>query len=129
MDITKQGENLIFLISQPRSGSTLLQLMLAGNDEVATTSEPWIALHPLFALRENEIETNYNTKQAKIALQEFLKESGVGIDFYKKQITSFLENLYNQSITYQKKNIFSIKPHVIIISSTTYTNYSQKQNL
>jgi hypothetical protein len=100
------GENLIFLISQPRSGSTLLQLMLSGSPEIATTSEPWIALHPIFALHDGAIDPQYGANLAKEALLEFLKQSGVGIEFYKEQISSLLRSLYNQAIRHQGKKYF-----------------------
>jgi hypothetical protein len=100
------GENLIFLISQPRSGSTLLQLMLSGSPEIATTSEPWIALHPIFALHDGAIDPQYGANVAKRALLDFLKESGAGIDFYKEQISSLLRALYNQAIRHQGKRYF-----------------------
>lgn len=103
---TSKGENFIFLISQPRSGSTLLQLLLSGNSEIATTSEPWIALHPIFALHDGAIDPQYGANLAKQALLDFLKESGVGIDFYKEQISSLLRALYNQAIRYQGKRYF-----------------------
>ena len=45
------GENLIFIISQPRSGSTLLQRMLSGNKDIKTSAETWLMLHPLYAVR------------------------------------------------------------------------------
>lgn len=102
---TSDGKNLIFLISQPRSGSTMFQLMLARHPEIATTSEPWVALHPLFALR-HEIETKYDAKVARLALKEFLKQSGIDEIFYKKQICNFLSTFYKQSSTYQRKKYF-----------------------
>jgi hypothetical protein len=106
MDYSEEGKNLIFLISQPRSGSTLLQLMLSGSPEIATTSEPWIALHPIFALHDGAIDTQYGANVAKRALLDFLKESGTGIGFYKEQISSLLCALYNQAIKHQGKRYF-----------------------
>lgn len=41
-----EGENLIFLISQPRAGSTMLQKVLGSHPEIHTVSEPWVALPP-----------------------------------------------------------------------------------
>tara|TARA_R110002051_G_scaffold57789_1_gene106752 strand:- start:6917 stop:7924 length:1008 start_codon:yes stop_codon:yes gene_type:complete len=38
-------ENLIFILSQPRSGSTYLQNLLSNNSEVNTVSEPWLLLN------------------------------------------------------------------------------------
>ncbi len=103
---SSQGENIIFLISQPRAGSTLLQLMLSGHPDIATTSEPWIALHPFYALRKQGIETHYNSKWAQFALLDFLKQSGIDENFYKKQVGSFLLSFYEKSIEYQKKKYF-----------------------
>ena len=40
-------KNLIFIISPPRSGSTLLQRILNNSSEIETTSEPWFLLHYL----------------------------------------------------------------------------------
>lgn len=100
------GENLIFLISQPRAGSTLLQLMLSGSPEIATTSEPWISLHPFFALREIGVDSRYNSQLAQTALLDFLKESGVDISFYKSQIATLLITLYNQAMNHQGKRYF-----------------------
>ena len=106
MSIESLGNNLIFIISQPRSGSTLLQLMLSRNSEIATTSEPWIALHPIFALHDGAVDPNYDANQARNALLEFLKESGVDVRFYKQQIGIFLNNLYDQSRRHQGKKFF-----------------------
>ena len=101
-----EGGNLIFLISQPRAGSTLLQLMLTGNPEIATTSEPWISLHPFFALREIGVDSVYNSRLAHTALLDFLKESGVDISFYKSQIATLLITLYSQAMNHQGKKFF-----------------------
>ena len=100
------GENLIFLISQPRAGSTLLQLMLSGSPDIATTSEPWISLHPFFALRELGINSVYNSQLAKTALLTFLKESGMNTSSYKNLIASFLTSLYDKAINHQGKKYF-----------------------
>ena len=99
------GNNLIFLISQPRSGSTMFQLMLAGHPDIATTSEPWIALHPLFALKQG-IDAKYDAVQARLALKEFLKQSGIDEVFYKKQVNCFLSSFYRQAIKHQRKKYF-----------------------
>ena len=99
-------KNLIFLISQPRAGSTLLQLMLSGHPEISTTSEPWIALHPIYALRESGIQTSYDFGLSQYALRDFLKQTGVDDDFYKKQIAPFLFSFYKHAMDQQKKGYF-----------------------
>ena len=104
--IGDNGENLIFLISQPRSGSTLLQLMLSGSPEIATSSEPWIALHPIFALKKSGLDSVYGTNLAREALIDFLDRNGMNIDYYKKQISFLLSSLYNQALIHHKKQYF-----------------------
>lgn len=104
--IDSQGKNLIFLISQPRSGSTLLQLLLSGNPDIATTSEPWIALHPIYSLRNNGIQTDYDSNLAVEALRDFLKQSGMDESFYRKQIASFIVSVYKKAAEIQRKKYF-----------------------
>jgi len=101
-----EGKNLIFLISQPRSGSTLFQLMLAKHQDIATTTEPWIALHPIFALHGFGVSSIYDSALARKAVLEFLKESGIKKEFYINQVGKFLNTIYNKAIEKQNKKYF-----------------------
>jgi hypothetical protein len=64
-------EQLIFIISQPRAGSTYLQGLLSNNDEVSTTSEPWLMLKlaPLF--KPELCQTSYNYIQTERAYSAY----------------------------------------------------------
>ncbi|MFX1238961.1 MAG: sulfotransferase [Promethearchaeota archaeon] len=106
MKFDRNGENLFFLISQPRAGSTLLQMMLFGNPEIATTSEPWIALYPIFSFKFDAPELPFSANRAKEALFDFLENSGLDLHYFKSHISAFLLNLYEQSTAYQKKKYF-----------------------
>jgi hypothetical protein len=71
--ISDRGDQLVFLLSMPRSGSTLLSLMLGSHPEVCCPPEPWIVL----ALAEylglgNVRNTPYGREWAEIAAMEFL---------------------------------------------------------
>lgn len=68
----QNGNNLIFLISQPRAGSTLLQRIIGAHPDVHTGSEPWVMLHPLFARRKTGVETVYSHDLATRALDDFI---------------------------------------------------------
>ena len=100
------GNNLIFLISQPRSGSTMLQLILSGHPDIATTSEPWIALHPFFALKEHGIDARYNARLAREALKEFLTQNRLDETFYNEQVSHFLNAFYQKAMKHQGKKYF-----------------------
>jgi hypothetical protein len=56
MIINPTGKNLIFLISQPRAGSTLTQAILGSHRDIYTLSEPWLMLHPIYALRPEDYQ-------------------------------------------------------------------------
>jgi len=71
--IGDQGENLVFLLSMPRSGSTMLSMMLGNHPQICCPPEPWIVLAAaeLFGLgRVGDII--YGREWAGIAAIEFL---------------------------------------------------------
>lgn len=89
-----KGKELIFLVSQPRAGSTLLQNILSNNKDVVTTNESWIFL--LFApiLNPSLTLTKYEYNLAFFQLKNFEKEypSFNSKDLIRNTINSF----YNQ---------------------------------
>ncbi|MEM5564596.1 sulfotransferase [Psychroserpens sp. AS72] len=85
-------ENLIFIISQPRSGSTYLQNLLSNNDETNTCSEPWLLLYFSNQLKPNLFEAKFDNKIAIAAFSDYL-EKHPSINFNEEQKT-FLLNLY-----------------------------------
>ncbi len=88
------GERLIFLVSQPRAGSTLLQYILAGLDDVATTNEPWLMLHPLYAPRETGHTADYDAVVAARALGEFLVTLPEGQAAHDAAVRAYANELY-----------------------------------
>jgi len=100
------GKELIFLVSQPRAGSTMTQLLLAGHPDIATTSEPWVALHPLYAFRRKGIGAEYNSYLARMAVREFLRLGEMDEDVYMEEIGKFLLALYRRQLKYQGKKLF-----------------------
>lgn len=67
---------LIFLISMPRSGSTLLQKILNMSDDIATGGEPWLMLPLLSMYSESLIQAKYGQKLNCLAKEEFVSEVG-----------------------------------------------------
>jgi hypothetical protein len=107
------GENLIFLISQPRAGSTLLQRMLGMHPDVHTTSEPWLMLPPLFALRETghafratAQQAAYNPYWAWRGLRDFLEDLPGGESAYYEGIRRMYEPLYARAASEAGKHYF-----------------------
>jgi len=107
MNITNGlGENLIFLISQPRAGSTLLQRILAGHPEIHTTAEPWIMLHLLYALKRKGYSAEYDANLARIALDDFCQALKGGERTYIEAIRQMGLLLYNSALADTGKAYF-----------------------
>ena len=64
-------ENIVFLISMPRSGSTLLQRILLSQSQIASTSESWLFLPQIYALKENTTFSEYSHTAASRAINDF----------------------------------------------------------
>lgn len=98
---------LVFLISQPRSGSTLLQKLLSQNSKIYTQAEPWIMLHPAYSLKSTGIYAEYNKINEKRASYGFINNlpSG-GREVYLKRLQSMYLSLYADYLKYTGKSFF-----------------------
>ena len=92
------GDSLIFLLSAPRSGSTLLQRMLAQHADIHTGLESWLMLHPVYALREQGIWTEYSHHAARDALNHFLDDQESGGQIYLDAVRSYAGTLYSGAL-------------------------------
>ncbi|MBS95351.1 MAG: hypothetical protein CL799_13000 [Chromatiales bacterium] len=98
MPKTYLGENLIFIISLPRSGSTLLQRVLAGHPEISTSSEPWIMLHPAYGRGAKNIYTDFGTDWAQLGVDQFLENYTDGPEVYDDGIRAFAQTIYANAL-------------------------------
>jgi hypothetical protein len=87
----------IFLLSLPRSGSTLVQRVLAAHPDVETATEPWLLLPHLYALRDRGIATEYTHPAAVRALREFIGRLPAGQADYDAAIREFALTLYDKA--------------------------------
>jgi len=99
--------NLIFLISQPRSGSTLLQKLLSGNSRIFTVTEPWIMLHPVYSFKKTGIYTEYDRDIESQATEEFIdKIPGGGKKIYLDALKDMYLGLYDRYLQTTEKDFF-----------------------
>lgn len=89
----------IFLLSLPRSGSTLLQRVLAGHPSIATAAEPWVLLPHLYATRERGIAAEYTQPIAARAIEEFIGALPDGERDYRAAVHDFAIDLYTRAAT------------------------------
>jgi hypothetical protein len=84
----------LFLLSLPRSGSTLVQRVLATHPEVATAAEPWVALPQLYATRGSGVYAEYGYGPSTRAIREFTETLPGGDDAYREEVRAFLLRVY-----------------------------------
>lgn len=100
------GKNIIFLVSQPRAGSTLTQKILGTHSKIHTTSEPWLMLHPLYAFRETGYKADYNEELARAAVCEFFSSLPDECDSYFNAVAQVYSRLYEQAMSPSGKSYF-----------------------
>ncbi len=100
------GDNLIFIISQPRSGSTMLQRVLSGHSDIQTTAETWMMLHPIYGMRTSGIETEYNATWSRQAMLEFLENYATSTDVLDDAIRAYANVLYGHVLSKNFKRLF-----------------------
>jgi len=123
----KTGDNsLIFLISQPRAGSTLLQRIIARHPAVHTVSEPWLMLHPMYALRDEGYQAEYQAFWARSALRTFLQGLPEGEEAYFEGIRRMFGYLYGRALEESGKQYFLDKtPRYYLILRELYRAFPE----
>ncbi len=87
----------IFLFSLPRSGSTLLQRLLARHEAISTASEPWLLLPLLQATCPGRLYSQYNHDLAGTALAEFMQQLPQGRGDYLAAVAKLATELYSKA--------------------------------
>ena len=87
-------KQIIFLISAPRSGSTLLQKLLVTSENIKTAAEPWWLL-PLLGYKSDYGCESYNKRMASKAIHDFdvyfQKKTGSTLDV---EIANMVREVY-----------------------------------
>lgn len=87
----------LFLFSLPRSGSTLVQRVLASHEDVATVSEPWILLPYFYTLRRGGVYAEYNHASAASAVEDFYGALPGGRQDYVEELRELALRLYRKA--------------------------------
>lgn len=84
----------IFIISLPRSGSTILQKKMALNPKIKTTGETWLMLPFIFALRKEGILSNYSHLIGHRGLMDVLDNLPNKEKDYYEALKLFADSIY-----------------------------------
>lgn len=97
------ASNLIFIVSQPRSGSTLLQKIVSNSPRINTVSEHWLLLPFLSVLRTDLQNSIFDSKLAAEVIEEFLNKFNMQKTFVEEQrkfLLKLYEPLMNDKVEY-----------------------------
>lgn len=103
-----KGKNLIFLISQPRTGSTLLQTILGSHPAIHTTAEPFIMLDSFYGLRsiKYSYRVRYPASAVHKGVEDFLETFPNGEDAYFEGLRRMCSYLYGNALANSGKQYF-----------------------
>jgi hypothetical protein len=87
----------IFIFSISRSGSTLVQRIVAAHDGVATVAEPWLLLPYLYTLRPRGVIAEYVHPLMVDAIEDFSRELPQGAEDYRAELRNFVLRLYEKA--------------------------------
>ena len=85
---------LIFLISLPRSGSTLVQRILMSHSQVASCGEPWLALPLARIFKPGDAFTTWGAASLVRSAENLVRELPGGKKAYLREAGVFITNLY-----------------------------------
>jgi Sulfotransferase family len=105
----------IFLLSLPRSGSTLVQRVMAAHEEIATAPEPWILLPQVYALRERGAYAEYGQIPSSRAIREFIERLPRGTTDYDDGLRSFVLGLYSKAAKEHERYFLDKTPRYHLI--------------
>lgn len=101
------GEDLILVLSPPRSGSTLLQRMLGSHSQVQTHPEPHVLTPLAFQGVFHQVErAGYNHRVAAQALREFVDFLPGGESDYLDACREYCRELYGRARAVTGKRYF-----------------------
>jgi hypothetical protein len=99
--VTPDGNNLVFLMSLPRSGSTLLSILMGGHSRMHAPPEPWFLLPLLHIADEGVWPQDFGAAHAAIATREFVERESL-MDLTRE----FACGAYNRSLKRAGKSVF-----------------------
>src|SRR5688572_25552689 len=99
--ISDTGDNLIFLLGLPRSGTTLLSAMLDRHPQVACPPEPWMML----ALHATGTTSAHHPADAPVLWRAF-REFCAGSDALAAAGRAYAQRVYNARLQAAGKQIF-----------------------
>lgn len=121
--------NVSFIFSLPRSGSTLLQRILAAHGSISTTAEPWILLPLVYATKGNGMFAEFGHSTSVKALNDFIDGLPEGRESFDEEIRNFALSLYSKSSDGDAELFIDKTPRYHVISTEIMDIFPQSKNI
>jgi glycosyltransferase involved in cell wall biosynthesis len=99
--VREDGENLVFILSLPRSGSTLLSAVLGGHGRVCCPPEPWFLLRLAQVGGDASSDRIFDDYFASVGTRSFLPGEA-----FLESARAFALKAYNSRLEKEGKDIF-----------------------
>jgi Sulfotransferase family len=115
----------VFVFSVSRSGSTLVQRVMAAHDGVATVSEPWLALPHAYSLRSRGIDAEYQHGGMVDAIADFCDTLPHGREDYVEELRASLLNLYGKAAGSEARYFVDKSPPYCFVAAEIITLFPE----
>ncbi|MFK5949365.1 MAG: sulfotransferase [Methylococcales bacterium] len=95
--MTWSDDNIIFLVSLPRAGSTLLQRILSSHSKIHSTAESWLLLPLFHSTRSGNVFSEFGHTHAATAINDFTSSLPDGKSTYYKEIQRMAVRLFEKA--------------------------------
>ena len=109
-------DELIFIFSLPRSGSTLLQRMFCRATTVKSISEPALLLPLLYHRYNKEVYSSYNVQVFSRGVEDLVSLYRNGWDDYDAELRTFVLKLYENALGENGKYFVDKTPRYSLIA-------------
>ncbi|MBC8453854.1 sulfotransferase [PVC group bacterium] len=113
----------LFLLSLPRSGSTLLQRILASHNSIHTTAEPWMLLPILAPLANTRMYAEYGYQDYNNAMHDLIHKLPQGRDSYRKHIRKLSTDIYRDLAPVNTRYFLDKTPRYALIVSELLSTF------
>ena len=107
----------VFIFSLPRSGSTLLQRLLASHSEICSTAEPWILLPYIYARKKEGLLSEYSHLLGFKAHNEFIENLPRKDEDFNLLFRQFVHGVYDKQCMNKESYFIDKTPRYYLIIS------------
>mgnify|MGYP001314088210 CR=1 FL=1 len=116
----EQSITPIFILSLPRSGSTLTQWIIGAHDQVMTVSEPFLALPLVYTTRDTGVIAEYNHASLHRGVRDVIDTLPGGRKAYLEEMANAIRRIYTRLTPDGKRYFLDKTPRYGLIVDENY---------